>query len=199
MSSSARRSRPSPMPREEAPELESVLQQYEQKSGFLPNNMLIMAKRPALLKANLAMAEAVADTTLDRYLRDLVFLMVSIVSDGQYSIAHRVAGLRRRGADAEAIRAVWDFEASSLFDTREKLVLSFARAIASTPSSVSDSMMEGLREHFTENEIIDLVAQACFASWANRWNATMLTQLEPLPLAEMKAVVPDWDPKAHAP
>jgi uncharacterized peroxidase-related enzyme len=188
-----------PLAREDVPEFEDIFRSFEQNTGTLPNNLLVMARRPSLLRARAAMAEALRDTTLDRHIRDLVFLMASLTTGCRYCRAHRTSAIMRRGPHEEKIRAIWEFETSPLFTPAERAALRLARDSALVPNAVTGRHFADLREHFTEDEIVDIVAQACNAAWSNRWNDTMATPLEPLPLAAMARIDPEWDPGRNRP
>jgi len=188
-----------PLERADRPELEPIFRSFEENTGTLPNNLLVMARRPALLRARAAMAEALRETTLDRHLRDLVFLMASMTVDCRYCRAHRTAAMLRRGTEEEKLQAVWDFETSPLFSAKERAALRLARDAATVPNAVTDEHFVELHRYFSEDEIVDIVAQACNAAWSNRWNDTMATPLEPLPIAAMAKVDPAWDPGRNHP
>jgi uncharacterized peroxidase-related enzyme len=188
-----------PLARESFPEFEDIFRSFEENTATLPNNLLVMARRPSLLRARAAMAEALRDTTLDRHVRDLVFLMASLTTGCRYCRAHRTSAMLRRGPYEDKIRAIWDFETSPLFSTAERAALRLARDSAVVPNAVTDEHFAELRKHFTEDQIVDIVAQACNAAWSNRWNDTMATPLEPLPLAAMARIDPTWDPGKNGP
>lgn len=193
------RLRVTPVRREDVPDLEPIFRRFEGNTGTLPNNLLVMARRPALLRARAAMMEALQESALDRHFRDLVFLMASLTVGCRYCQAHRTNAMLRRGTHEEKLRAVWEFETSPLFSDAERAALRLARDAATVPNSVTDEHFAELRKHFSEDEIVDIVAQACNAAWSNRWNDTMATPLEPHPLASMAAVDPAWDPGKHRP
>jgi len=191
--------RVAPLARDSVPEFEDIFRSFEENTATLPNNLLVMARRPALLRARAAMAEALRDTTLDRHVRDLVFLMASLTTGCRYCRAHRTSAMLRRGSYEDKIRAIWDFETNPLFSAAERAALRLARDAALVPNAVTDEHFVELRKHFSEDQIIDIVAQACNAAWSNRWNDTMATPLEPLPLAAMARIDPAWEPGKNQP
>ena len=187
-----------PLARDSVPEFEPIFAKYEDNTGTLPNNILVMARSEAVLRARAAMFEAFREAKVDRQIRDLVFLMASLVTGCRYCQAHRSTALERRGADVEKIDAVWEFETSPLFGEKERAAIRFARDSAIVPNAVTDEHFVELRRHFTEEEIVELMAQSCQAAWSNRWNDTMGTPLEPDPLATMARLAPGWDPGKHS-
>ena len=186
-----------PLPRESFPDFESIFEKFEDNTGTLPNNLLVMARSEAVLRARAAVFEALRNTKVDRQIRDLVFLMASLVTGCRYCQAHRSSALERRGADEDKIEAVWEFETSPLFSAKERAAIRFARDSAIVPNAVTDEHFTELRRHFSEEEIVELMAQSCQAAWSNRWNDTMGTPLEAAPLAAMARLSPDWDPGKH--
>ena len=51
------------------------------------------------------------------------------------------------------------------------------------PNAVEDAHFTALRQHFSEEEIVDLVSVISLFGWLNRWNDTLATELEAGPLA----------------
>jgi alkylhydroperoxidase family enzyme len=49
-------------------------------------------------------------------------------------------------------------------DQRESLAVAFAQMIADDPTDISDAQFDVLREEFTEEEIVELVAFICFVA-----------------------------------
>jgi alkylhydroperoxidase family enzyme len=53
-------------------------------------------------------------------------------------------------------------------DQRESLAVAFAQMIADDPTQISDAQFDVLREEFTEEEIVELVAFICFVAIAGQ-------------------------------
>jgi alkylhydroperoxidase family enzyme len=71
-------------------------------------------------------------------------------------------------------------------DARESLAVAFARMVADDPTDISDAQFDVLREEFTEDEIVELVAFICFVAIAGQlFGATM--KLEPASAEEAAA------------
>jgi alkylhydroperoxidase family enzyme len=49
-------------------------------------------------------------------------------------------------------------------DSREAVAVAFAELVAQDPGGITDSQFDVLREEFTEEEIVELVAYICFVS-----------------------------------
>jgi alkylhydroperoxidase family enzyme len=77
----------------------------------------------------------------------------------------RYAGARHAGATEEKIAAIND-ETSDLITPRERAALRFAEKLAVDHQKIDDALWSELRSHFSEAEIIELVANATlFIGW----------------------------------
>lgn len=56
---------------------------------------------------------------------------------------------------------------------REALGVSLAERIALDPHTVTDSFFESLREHFSDDEIAEMVFACSIFNWGNKFNITM--------------------------
>jgi len=77
----------------------------------------------------------------------------------------RYAGARHAGATEAKIVAIND-ETSDLITPRERAALRFAEKLAVDHQKVDEALWSELRSHFSEAEIIELVANATlFIGW----------------------------------
>jgi len=56
------------------------------------------------------------------------------------------------------------------FPAAEVALLRMADAMASTPSNVSEALYTELRRHFSEEELMELAANAALENFRARWN-----------------------------
>jgi alkylhydroperoxidase family enzyme len=187
-----------PLGRHDIPELEGIFSQYERITGFVANALLIMARRPALVRAQFGLLQArMVEGAVEPQLIDLVGLVATLSAGCKYSEAHRAQSSARHGIPPEKFQAVNEFETSPLFTDRERAALRLARDSAAVPNAVTDDHFVELRKYFSDEEIIDIVARSCHAAWMNRWNDTVATPIEE---DSMKAIVgldPEWEPGKH--
>jgi alkylhydroperoxidase family enzyme len=76
---------------------------------------------------------------------------------------------RKAGLSDEKLRAVIGADRTSLNDT-ERLVIELADAMTDTPANVSDDLYARLRNHFSEEQLMQLGAQIAFENYRARWN-----------------------------
>ena len=50
------------------------------------------------------------------------------------------------------------------------------------PSAVTPAMFADLRRHFSDDQVVEIVAVISMFGFLNRWNAIMDTELEDMPL-----------------
>jgi alkylhydroperoxidase family enzyme len=58
----------------------------------------------------------------------------------------------------------------STFNDTERLVIELADAMVMAPANISDDLYAGLREKFSEEQLMQLGAQIAFENYRARWN-----------------------------
>jgi alkylhydroperoxidase family enzyme len=79
-------------------------------------------------------------------------------------------GSSNTGASAEKIDAIAEYERSELFTAAEKAALRLAEAMSQTPAAISDEVFEAARAHFSEPQLVELVATAAMENYRARFN-----------------------------
>jgi alkylhydroperoxidase family enzyme len=81
-------------------------------------------------------------------------------------------GSSKAGASAEKIAAISDFQNSDLFTKEEKAALAVAEGMTRTPVDVSDETFAEARQHFSEPQMVELVATIAMENYRARFNRT---------------------------
>ncbi len=84
----------------------------------------------------------------------------------------RYAGARHAGATEAKIAAI-DDTASDLLSPRERAAIRFAERLAVDHHKVDDTFWSQMRRHFSEAEIIELVAHTTLYIGFGRFNAIL--------------------------
>lgn len=187
--------------REDVPALEGIFQLVEGAMGFLPNSMLIMAKKPGLVEAFAGLGAVVnGPSALAPEIKRMAAFMASRAAGCRYCQAHTHHQAAESGISAEKLDAIWDYERSDLFSGAERAALRVAQGAAQVPNAVGADDIAALKVHFSEAEIVDLVAVIAFFGFLNRWNDTFATALEADPAAHAEAHIAGhgWDIGKHA-
>jgi uncharacterized peroxidase-related enzyme len=193
-------SRIEPLDPDSVPGLREKLKVVESMLGFVPNSTLIMARRPELLAAFQQLAAAaLGPGRVDPGLKILVGHVASRAAGCRYCIAHTAHIAERRHVTAEKIEAVWDFERSALFSAAERAALAYAQAAAAVPNAVEDNDYAQLKNHFDEEQIVELLGVIALYGFLNRWNDSLGTPLEAQPraFAEQHLAARGWSIGKH--
>jgi len=192
-----------PLPVGQVPELKENFEFSMKSLGFIPNSMLIMQRKPKLVKAFSQLSQAIWDpqSEVDRGFKRLVGHVASRAAGCVYCMAHTAEGSLHFGIEDRKLAAVWEYRTSPLFSEAERVALDFALAAASVPNDVTDEMFAKMRGHWSENQIVEITAVVAYFGFLNRWNDTMGTPLEeePIEVAEKFLAPHGWKIGTHAP
>jgi uncharacterized peroxidase-related enzyme len=191
-----------PLRVEEVPELASLIEQVSAAMGFVPNSLLTMARRPEIMRGFTQLAAAVlAPGEIAADLKLLVAHVGSTAAGCRYCQAHTAGGAARLGVEVDKIEAACQFETDNRFSASERAALRLARDASLVPIATTPEHFSELRRHFSQNQIVELVAVIALFGWLNRWNETMATQLEdePMRFAGQHLAGRGWQAGKHLP
>jgi uncharacterized peroxidase-related enzyme len=173
-----------PKKREDLAEFEQFFSIMEGAVGFMPSSHYAMGHRPEILGAfNNLVLSVFGPGKVDPAIKQLVAMMASVSAGCRYCQAHTSAAASHFGTDQAKIEAVFDFESSDLFHDAERAALRLARDAGIVPNATTPAHFEELRKHYDDEQIVEIVATISLMGWLNRWNDTMATELEEVPLA----------------
>ena len=192
-----------PLDPKSSPLAKKFAENTTQSMGFPANSILTMAHWPELAEAMGRLAGIVnfGESELPVGIKRLVSHVSSRSSGCQYCIAHTgFQATRSGGIESKKIEAAFEYESSPLFTDAERAALRVAQAAGSVPNMVTDEDFEELKQHFTDRQIVEMVAQIAIFGFLNRWNDTMATELEQLPrqFAENHLAKNGWEVGRHA-
>jgi len=189
-----------PLPPEQLAPYQDAFDAMAERMGFVPNSLKTLARKPALLDMFMAFAlETSKDDACSMQLKYLAGLIASTVSGCTYCQAHLSVTAAREAISDDKIAAVWEFETSEYYDEAERAALRFARDAAQQPNQVNAGHYQELYQHYSEEQVVELLAIVCLFRWLNCWNDTMATELEPLPLQKAGDLLIDkgWSAGKH--
>jgi alkylhydroperoxidase family enzyme len=120
---------------------------------------------------------------VDAGFKRLLAHVASRAAGCQYCQAHSLVAAGLRGVPEERLAALWDYATSPLYSDAERAALDFALAAGSAPNAVTSDHFARLRRHWSEDQIVEMLAAICLYGFLNRWNDTMATDLEEVPRA----------------
>ena len=191
-----------PLDLEDCPEeSRHALELAQERLGFIPNSLRILARKPKILEAFSNMAHAAwAPGAVEPYLKGLVAHIASRSAGCVYCSAHTTGMAIERGSGAEKIEHIWAYETSGLFSDAERAALRVAQGAALAPNAVTDEDFAELKKHWTGEQIVEILAIISVFGFLNRWNDTLATPLEdgPRDLGEKHLSGWGWEAGKHA-
>jgi len=173
---------------------EAALVQAQTTMGYLPNDVLSLCHWPELLQSLGGLVHTILQSgQVDPTLKRLIGVISSHTQGCTYCTAHAGYGANQLGVEAEKIAAVFEFDTSPLFTAAERAALRVAWHGALQPSAVTDADIAALTPHFSQREIVEIVAVLSLYGFLNRWNGTLNTELEAAPVdfaASLAALTP---------
>lgn len=76
-----------------------------------------------------------------------------------------------------------DTKPARFFSDAERVAFDLAIAAASQPNDVTDALFERAKQHWTEGQIVEIVALVSYFGFLNRFNDTTTTLVEAKPIA----------------
>ena len=165
-------------------ELCEFIQFFKGPLGVIPNSVRTMSRRPKVAKAftelNMAVMECHGSVTPE--FKRIIGYITSFVSGCRYCQAHTILGSQRFGADEDRLKDAWNYENSDHFTDAEKAALKYAHAAASIPNAVDDEIAAELHKQWEDDDIVEITAVIALFGYLNRWNDSMGSALEDLPI-----------------
>lgn len=173
----------SPLPAETTPELADDFAIFEKILGFIPNSLLTMQRRPDIVRGFGVLTEAVMapQGTVGQGFKRLLAHFASRAAGCQYCEAHSLIAAGIHGVSDDKVAAVWEYQTSPLYTEAERVALDYALAAGSVPNAVDEPLMERMKQHWSEDQIVEICAAICLYGFLNRWNDSMATELEEAP------------------
>jgi len=140
-------------------EIKERFTHYKNTRGFTPHSIMTMARRPNIVKAFMALNQAVLyEGTVSEELKMLVSLITSQATGCRYCQAH-MANLSSiyQASDAK-IQAIWEFQTSELFSDAERAALTVAYKGALVPNEATEDDFDNLKKYFDDDQIVEIVA-----------------------------------------
>jgi alkylhydroperoxidase family enzyme len=172
-----------PLPAETTPELKEDFAIFEQILGFVPNSLLTMQRMPKMVRGFGELTRAVMDPdgAVDLGFMRLIAHFASRAAGCQYCEAHSLVAAEIHGIEQDKLDAIWVYQTSPLYSEAERAALDFALAAGVVPNDVDDAIMSRMKEHWSEDQIVQILGAVCLYGFLNRWNDSMATDLEDSP------------------
>jgi AhpD family alkylhydroperoxidase len=106
-------------------------------------------------------------------LRSLIQVRVSQINGCSFCTDINSASGMRRGASAEQLAALGEFLESPLFSMEQKAALEYAETMTDSHRRSDAALIARLRQHFTDDAIVELTALIAFQNMSSKFNAAL--------------------------
>lgn len=162
------------------PAVDELAKFFNETLGFCPNSVLTMQRRPAIAKAFIELNKAVMQNEgrVTSALKRLIGYISSYTAGCQYCQAHTIRAAERYGAEQEKLENIWNYKTHPAFNMQERAALDLAVAASVVPNAVDNEIIENVRKHWDDGEIVEILGVTALFGYLNRWNDSMGTRLE---------------------
>ncbi len=152
------------------------LAELEKRSGRANHFFRSMANRPEVLKAFVPLYGAIMGRgSVDRRLKELVYLTCAYANRCAYCTAAHVASGQKAGIGPQELHAL-EAEQDGFFAEPERAVIRYARELTRTAGAAGTR--EALFEHFSHEQVVEITLVAAMANFTNRFNNGLMLQPE---------------------
>jgi len=174
-------------------ELQQVAERLHLGSHGVPNFLLLLAKSRPSMNAYLQAQEALAKGKLTPQQREQIALAVAQINGSDYCTSAHERSARSVGLSEEEIKMS---EQAAAKDSKTQALLHFVQSIVLQRGEISDHDFSAMRHTgFSEEEIIEVLANVALNIFANYFNLLAQTDLDhprsragqhaPLPVQEV--------------
>jgi uncharacterized peroxidase-related enzyme len=150
------------------PARDEFLASLEAKSKRPNHFFRTMANRPEVLKNFVPLYGAIMGPgSVERRIKELVYLTCSYANECAYCTAAHVASGRKAGITEEEMQAI-QTEQDHGFNEQERAVIQYARELTRTADA--DDTRATLLEHFNDEQVVEITLIAAMANFTNRFN-----------------------------
>ena len=169
-----------PLDRDSNPELQEMIDFYEETLGFTPNSLFTMMHRPRISEAFLEMNQSVMENKgrVTSALKRLIAYLSSMTTGCRYCEAHAIRAAERYGAKEDKMNNIWEYKTHASFSDAERAAFDLTIAASRVPNEVDDEISENMRKHWEPGEIVEIMGVIALFGYLNRWNDSMGTMLE---------------------
>jgi len=151
---------------EAGPLAQKIFDQIRQQTGKVPQWMRVMANCEDTLSGFFALFKSVMDDApTDRLLKWKIAFVVSELNKCHYCVSVSKQQLLALGIAESDLQ---DIERGC--DEKECLALQYAREVTLNAYKIEDSLLLALKEHFTDQQIVEITSVIGLFNFINRFN-----------------------------
>ncbi len=117
---------------------------------------------------------------IDKNLRALVSVRISQINHCPFCVDMNSSFIFKKPEQMAKLDALPTFRESSLFSDLEKAALNYAEKITFSDTEVDDATFQEVRNHFSDDDIVELTALIAFQNMSSKFNAALDIPLQGL-------------------
>lgn len=152
-------------------DMKTMLLEIQEKSGFIPNVFLKLARRPDEFRAFFAYHDALMlrEGGLSKAEKEMIVVATSATNSCLYCVVAHGAILRIYSKNPRIADQLATNPAKAELTDRQRAMIDFAMMVAIDSAEIADSDFEALRDHgFTDEDAWDIGGIAAFFALSNR-------------------------------
>lgn len=178
-------------------DLRPVYRRYAESYGPFLNQVKVFAHRAPALRHVMGMLLELADeAVLPKRCLEIALVAVSKVNECAYCVAHHAPRLVEQGLDPASVAAILDPRPPG-FDEVDTLVRDYAVAVTEDPRRMPAAMVERLKAHFSEEQVVELTLRITLCGFFNRFNEALGIEMEEGVVEDMLAAGMRLDDLPH--
>lgn len=154
-----------------------VLGQVKQKYGFIPNAFGVMAESPAVIKAYIALAKFLGETSFTETERQIVLLATSFANGCDYCMAAHSTVAQMQKVPSDIIEALRNN--TPIADKKLEALRNFTFEVTERRGYPSEtSLRDFLAAGYTQAQVLEVVLGISFKTLSNYTNHLVKTPLD---------------------
>jgi AhpD family alkylhydroperoxidase len=142
--------------------------------GTIAEPAAAMAHNPRVLMGNVRTEMSVEKWhALDPTLKDLAVMSAAVTVGCSWCADFGYWISTGKGVDPVKLRAVPQWRDSDVFTATERAVLGYAEAVSATPPTVTDAMVEDLRDRLDDASLVELTMMIAVENQRSRFNSAL--------------------------
>ena len=153
-----------------------IMEGIQKKSGAVNSMLSSLAHSPDMFQAFLAANATMGKTKLDGKLREMAYLLTSLINGCHYCTHYHTQSAKRVGVEERKLAELTQHATSDAFNDLEKDVLRFAEE-ATRNVKVDPGLVSRLREQLGDRQLVELTFAVSLANMTNRYNVAIGSEL----------------------
>ncbi len=151
-------------------DLKPLYENIRNKMGFLPNYFQALGSAPALIRGQLALAQAVEESpTLPKQVKEMVGMVVSGINSSSYCVAVHMELLRHMGVEKALSRKLATNYAGAPVGEKEQALFRFADKLTRHPDDMTRQDVDALRQAgWSDEGIVEVAVTIGYFNLINR-------------------------------